>query len=169
MKPRKGFSLIELLTAIAVGSALMAVVVGMLHLVLRAEQTCRQRRNDHAMVANLTTQFRRDVHAAQRFSSNPWQFEMAPDHLVRYRREPDVLIRSETVAGQLRSHEQYPLPASIRVAISAEGERPRMITLQIAPEPGKSTEPACKEVKIDASLGMDHRFATAVAGGGKSP
>jgi len=169
MKPRHGYSLIEVLVVVTVGSAVMAVAVGVLHLVLSAEQACRERLNHCRMVANLSEQFRQDGHAAVRFSTAPWTLDLGPDHMVQYRRETGLLVRTETLAGRLQKHEQYPIPAGVRVSVGAEGESRQIVTLAIEPEPDRPLEAGCKEIKVAAALGMSRRFDGTASAGGKSP
>ncbi len=121
------------------------------------------------MIANLTDQFRGDAHAAQEFSGEPWKFEMGAGRVVEYRHEPESLVRTETVGGQLRKQEQYPLPAGAGVRMSIESQRPRMVAMEITPATAEPLDPEWKRVWVEACLGADGRFARAGGQGGKTP
>ena len=83
---RRGVSLIEILVLMTIGSTLMGIAVGSLHLLLKMDRNTRQRRQLQASEARLADQFRRDVHAALRMKpgeapeqSRPiWQLGSGP-------------------------------------------------------------------------------------------
>ena len=63
---RRGFTLIEMLVVMTVGSVIVGIGVGMLHVLLRTEQTGRDRVHQAGVLARLAEQFRSDVGAAVR-------------------------------------------------------------------------------------------------------
>lgn len=166
MPRRRAFTLIELVTAITILSALMALAMGLLHLVFRVEERCREAENRQRMLGSLAQQFREDVHAAGAWTPEPaqarWQFVLGPEHEVVYRRESERLLRLETVAGRLRRQESYAVPAEVRLECLADAApdsaSPRLLTLRLASEPGAASEPIWKECRIEACLGLDHRL-----------
>lgn len=175
---RPGHTLIELLVAFSLTSAILALTVGVLHLILRAEETCQDRLNGRRMISNLASQFQDDAHRASRLvttqSRSPnadsfmpqWQFELGPDHRVSYQRQPQFLVRSEMVAGRLQRQDQYPIPDSIQSSIGAEDGLPPVVVLTLAPASGDSAAPPWKEIRITASLGLDRRFGAVITAGG---
>jgi prepilin-type N-terminal cleavage/methylation domain-containing protein len=63
---RRGFTLVELLTAATVGSALMGIAVGLLYALMRADAGVHEQSAHRLAAARLADQFRRDAHAARR-------------------------------------------------------------------------------------------------------
>ena len=74
----RGFSLIEMLVVITVGSVVVGIGVGTLHVLHRTEQTGRDRAAQARIVDRLAQQFRSDVAAAVRQTpaaqQGEWQF-----------------------------------------------------------------------------------------------
>ena len=171
MKRRKGFSLVEVLVAITVGSVLLAVAVGLLYSLIEVDRTSREHLRLRIAAARLADQFRRDVHAAVRLIAPPaeaeagaeapaaWQLELPPDRAVEYRLEEDSLLRTEQASGEVVKREWFRLPphavASIRISA---GQSPSIVSLRITPDVKPPEAPAWRPVRIDAALATDHRF-----------
>jgi len=64
VRRRLGFSLIEMVTVIAVTSVLMAIAVGLLHTLFQFQQGGHERFRQRVTLDRLAQQFREDVHAA---------------------------------------------------------------------------------------------------------
>ncbi len=94
---------------------------------------------------------------------NQWQFALAGDRAVTYRVLPGEVERSEQVAGKPTRQESYALPAESAAEIVIRTEpAPTVATLIITlPGPASATG---REIRIDAVLGKDHRFATSPNG-----
>jgi hypothetical protein len=167
---RRGVSLIEILVLMTIGSTLMGIAVGSLHLLLKMDRNTRQRRQLQASEARLADQFRRDVHAALRMKpgeapeqSRPiWQLELGADKRIQYQSEPGGLARLEILQGKTTRKEWYPLMESskVRCDMTSDGPVP-IVSLGIASseEPGSLFPP--QALRIDARLGTNHRFAPA--------
>ncbi len=166
---RRGFTLVEMLAALTVGSVLLGIAVSILALLMRIERIGRDQVHQDAVTARLAQQFRDDVHAAARLApaeagkQGVWRLVLTPDHTVTYRALPELVERDETVAGKPVRHESYTLPAgwSARLIAPAEG-RPPLASLSAASleTPG----PKDRDVRIDAVVGKDHRFTTSPPG-----
>jgi prepilin-type N-terminal cleavage/methylation domain-containing protein len=166
--PRRGYLLIEMLVALTVGAVILGIGVGMLHMLLRTEQTGRNRVPQARIVARLAEQFRSDVAAATNQTSGPqkteWRFEMAGDRVVTYRASPGEVERDERIAGKLVRHESYVLPSGCSAAIAVQRKAtPAVVSLVIADNsPPQATG---HELHIIAVLGKDHRFMSSPIGG----
>jgi len=172
MKRRKGFSLVEVMVAMAVGSVLMAIVVGLLYTLMETDRTSREHLRLRIAAARLADQFRRDVHAGVRLSGQgavaedgaeapaAWELELPPDRVVEYRLEEDSLLRTERAGGEVVRREWFKLPPHAVVSIRLSGEQGQPIaTLRIAPDVKLPEAPAWRPVRIDAAFATDHRFA----------
>jgi hypothetical protein len=157
-----------MLVVLTVGSVLVGISVGMLHLLLRTEQTGRDRVPQARAVARLAEQFRSDVAAVVRLTFVPrpgeWQFVLTGDRLVTYRALRGEVRRQERAAGKLVRHESYVLPSGLSAAITVGSEAtPPTASLVIG---GPGTPPAAGRVlRVTAVLGKDHRFENTPAGG----
>jgi type II secretory pathway pseudopilin PulG len=168
MKRRDGHTLIELIAIIGVVSAIVGVAVTSLHMILEAEGASRERLQTRAAMTQLARQFRSDAHAAvslaaveeENASNAPsWQLELGPEHTVRYRLEDERLLRTETVSGNVRNRETFVLPEGSTASITLlPSEESKMVAIHVSPGPQAGA--GSKAVRIEAWLGMDHRFST---------
>lgn len=160
--PQSGFTLVEMLAAIAVGSAMLGVAVGVLHLLLRLERDGRQELRYRNTVARLSRQFRDDAHAAVDFQRAPpeaWQLTLPDDRVVRYECSAEELTRTELSGERPISREAYALGPAASVSIESIGdEAASLVRLKIVPDDAPDAEPGVSETQIDAVLGRDHRF-----------
>jgi prepilin-type N-terminal cleavage/methylation domain-containing protein len=164
---RRGYTLVEMVAVLTVGSVILGIGVGMLHLLLRTERTGRQRVPQSRVVARLAQQFRSDVNAAERqmSSSKPaeWQFALSDHRLVVYRMVPGGVEWSERQDGKLLRQESYLLPRGWSAAITGPGRAtPALLSLVITDKadpyaPGR-------ELLVTAVLGKDQRFTKPPAG-----
>ena len=87
---RRGFTLIEMLAAMTVGSVMLGIGVGILHVLLRAEETGRDRVHQTQVLTRLADSSAatwRGI-AADACPGQPaeqWQFALADDRTVTYR------------------------------------------------------------------------------------
>ncbi len=169
---RRGYSLIEMLVVITVGSVIMGVGAGVLPVLMHAEQTGRDRAAEARILARLAEQFRSNVAAAVRQTTGAGQgerrFVMAGDRLTTYRVLPGEVRRNERVAGKPVRHESYVLPSGWSAAITVQGEpAPAVMRLVVADDvfAGNGAPPAAgREIRVAAALGKDHRFTKSPVG-----
>jgi prepilin-type N-terminal cleavage/methylation domain-containing protein len=168
--PRRAVTLIEMLVVIAVSTVLMGVAIGLLPLLRQAENSGRDHIDRTAAASRLADQFRRDIHAALRpvanegGPKNQWHFALGADRTVAYRVLPGEVERVEQLAGKPVRRESYTLPPDCTVKIVLPGgAAPAMATLSVASS-GPSSQAGC-EMRVEALLGMDHRFVKPSEGG----
>ena len=167
---RRGFTLIEMLAAITVGSVMLGIGVGILHLLLRAEGTGRERVHKTQVLTHLAEQFRNDMGAAvkqtlaQSDRPKQWQFALADNRTVTYRALPGEVRRDERTADKLVRQESYTLPEGYAAAIKVfeYQAKPAEVNLVIARDPTPLA--AGREMRIIAQLGKDHRFTKSPVG-----
>ena len=166
--PRRGYTLIEVLVVVTVSTVLLGVAAGVLCLLLRAERGGREHVYRASVVARLSDQFRRDVHAAlhtipaDAAEKGQWSFAMPDDHVVAYRVVPGEIERRERLGEKLVRRESYALAAdsSAEIVVHA-GPAPSMASLVIRlPTPAADE----REIHVDAVVGRDHRFAKSPQG-----
>ena len=172
MNRRKGFSLVEVLVAVTVGSVLLAVAVGLLYALIEMDRTSREHLRLRIAAARLGDQFRRDVHAAVRLTgpqegaagngaeaTAAWELDLPPDRAVEYRLEEASLLRTERAGGEVVRREWFRLPPHAVASIERSGEQGHpIVSLRITPDLKSPEAPAWRPVRIDAALATDHRF-----------
>ena len=158
---RRAFTLMEMLVVLTVGSVMLGISVGMLHLLLRSERTGRDRVHRAAVSARLAEQFRADAAAAARHvpieapSPTLCQFVLPGDRTVTYWELPEEVRREERIADKPVRQESYTLPDGCSVAVTVNGD-PTLVSLVVT---HKNTPPAAgRAMRVMALLGKDHRF-----------
>jgi prepilin-type N-terminal cleavage/methylation domain-containing protein len=165
---RRGYSLIEMIVVLTVGAVVVGIGAGMLHLLLRTEQTGRGRVLQARVLARLAEQFRGDVGAAVRQTpgarEGEWRFVLMGDRLVTYRALPGEVQWDESMAGKRVRQESYVLPGGSSAAITVQSKAmPVMASLVIADHGTPAA--TSREMRITAVLGKDHRFTKSPVGG----
>ena len=165
---RRGYSLIEMIAVMTVGTVVVGISVGMLHALLRTEQTGRDRVPQARILARLAEQFRSDVGAAVRQTPNAregeWQFALTGDRVVTYRALPGKIQWDERTAGKVVRQESYILPAGCSAAITVQSEATPAVASLVVTENG-SPQAVGREMRVIAVLGKDHRFTKSPVGG----
>lgn len=168
---RRGYSLIEMLVAMFVFTALLGICMALVELLLKLDDRGQAHAEALATTARLARTFRADVHAALR-AETPDGATAPIDRLtlagpdgrtVDYRIVKGALIRTEREAGVFRQNDRFPLPTRAgRIAVESEGDRTMVAILfdhRSARNRGES-----RELRVAAALGTDHRFADADEG-----
>lgn len=177
MRKQDGYSLVELVTALAVGSVLVAVAVGLLHALFRVQRDGLQQACQALVLDRLAGQFRQDIHAATRAAAvgpaaraagkplDPWELQMPGDRRVQYRTEQGGLVRLERQAGRLLSQERFQLPEGTKAEISLPqqpGAGLARLRIARADAPWAGRGPPL--LVAEAVLGLDYRFGPAAEG-----
>jgi prepilin-type N-terminal cleavage/methylation domain-containing protein len=158
---RRGWTLIEVVAAIAVGSVIMGLGIALLHLLLRLDRETREDLRARAALARLAEQFRDDAHGAVGPASTPphpgpWRFPLRGDRVAEYVQEADGLTRVERAGNEDQRRESYRLPAGTAVSVEVEESKSgRMAVLRIVPGDKEPREPAAYSVRIEAALGLE--------------
>ncbi len=164
MNRRRGFSLIEVLTALTVWSTILGLCVGMLATLFRAQGAVRDRLHHQATLTRLEEQFRADAYAAQSVTLDPtasgWMVHSTLQRPVTYHAEPGGLVREEQVGEGPPRQERFVLPPGMVASIHVDSENsPAIVSLRISPLDRSSSSMPGRTVRIDAALAADHRFA----------
>jgi prepilin-type N-terminal cleavage/methylation domain-containing protein len=166
---RRAFTLIETLVVMTVGSVVLAIAIGMLHLLLRAENTGRDRVSHATVSARLAEQFRNDAAEALRTIPTPdhaasqCQFALPDGREVAYRVLPNEVQRDERAAGKTVRQESYMLPED-RVAVFGMESSAKPVRASLVITGDGTRLPAGRELRIVAVVGKDHRFTKSDGG-----
>lgn len=165
MNGRRGYTLIEMVAVLSVGTVVMGVAVGLMLMLLRVERDSRMEVAERAAVNRLADQFRRDVRAADGLTpegedaSLAWQLSLEAGRVVEYRSEPGALLRAERADEKVLGRESYRLPALATVSINLVGEEaPGIVRLRITPGGDRPPSSIGQGLAIDAALARDRRF-----------
>lgn len=168
MSRRRGFTLIEVVTAGVIGAALMGIAVGLLYALMRAEGGSRQHVRLHTAMAQLAEQFRRDVHAAEKLETTAagWQLTIDSETHIEYRSEGGRLMRSKIAGGKTQEQDQFVLTPDTRFQISPATASPQpaaagpgsIVTLRLVPPDVPTGDRAFLPAEFQALLGYDRRW-----------
>lgn len=131
-KPRRGFTLTELCTAMLAGSTLMMLSVGMVHHAMNWSSISRQRISDDKSFDRLQRQFRRDAHLAQHVTVDDQSgvsLSMSDQHVVTYKVADGAVERKEN-DGSDDLRESYPLSDPLVVSWEQRDD-PNQIVLSV--------------------------------------
>jgi len=166
MNSRRGYTIIEVLTAWTLGTVLLGVAVALLTLMIRTRSTWQRQVADNVATLRLVDQFRRDVHQASDFQpierekGNPpgqgWRLSLPQDRVVEYRRGAARLERAERVSGKIGVRESFPLAVESRVAMGLERSAGApIVRLEIEPGPPSAGQMTRRPIVVEALLGSE--------------
>ncbi len=176
MTNRRGFTLIEVLVAIAVTAVLLGVAVGLLHAVFYGQQAAHERLRERMTMDRLARQFREDVHAAAGLADAEvaaldqrklpgWRLQPAGGPTIEYWVAGGALVRAEREGGKTTAHDEFALPAGAKVEIRLDAAgKPALARLRIAPGDEASAGVAPPVLVVEGVLGWDRRFVAAPGG-----
>lgn len=160
---RRAFTLIEMLVAISIGAVLMSIAISLLMALSGAEQGGRTNVEHNKAIERLTAQFRRDVHAAEDVvidgaSPKEWKIKLTRDEVAQYAVKGNALSREERMGAKVIRRESYKLPKESTAAIVIDRTaNPPVASLTLVPNDASAKSDG--EIRIDAALGRDRRFA----------
>lgn len=178
-RTRQGWSLIEIVAAITVGSVIFGLALVLAHGFLRMDTSLRMERQTWASLARLAEQFRDDAHAAHAVAApapNPagakpvdsraeypgatWTLRLADDHRAEYTVAGEEVTRIEHAGGKVVSRERYVLPPGTIAKLEPPAAGSRRVALRIVPQEIAGRQPAAQALRIEALVGFDYRFAS---------
>lgn len=172
MRDRRGKSLIELMVVIATLNVMLLVCVTLMHKMLRSQAGGARSLAESVSLARLANDFRQDVHAAIRAegaaadAGEPAHCTLnLPDgHVVVYAGLPQALSRTESQDDKVQRRETYALAdGEPRFETSPESQLVTLVhrwdTRTAVEKSGNQA--ALRELRIEAALGHDRRFAVA--------
>ena len=161
MTRNRGFSLVELLVVLSVGSVLLVLGMRSIHRAMDIASRARVLDREEKAATRLSRQFRTDIHQAEAFSilgddgeQAVLQIETSAGAVVRYQKQNDTLQREESKLEQ-KSFEGYVLPDESIVLYSAN-KNPERVVLKIESETGLVPVPRRLFLHVEAAIGLHH-------------
>lgn len=166
---RCGYTLLEMLTVIAMTGALLTVAARCFHLVVLQAGISRGLSDNDRHWQRLAESYRRDVHAANRAETNAEGSELKlffeSNRIVRYAAHAEGVERTETVP------ERKTLPLSYRLrdgkphfSVNSEKTRALLVYSWFPPEAREARDagqaPPSHELRLEANIGSGLRFSS---------
>ena len=129
MNHRPGHTLIELCVTMSIGSAVMAVAVGLVHQSLSLASAARQRAAAHRVIDRLSRDLRSDVHLAKDVTANsPQQIELSWEDgsVIQYRIVDHLVRRLQLDNGAMIRRDEYALGESVLATFRPLSQPPRV-------------------------------------------
>jgi type II secretory pathway component PulJ len=165
-RPRRGYTLVEMLLVISGVAVLFGITVGMIHMLLRLDRGSRERLGEKTTISRLARDVRRDAHAAASARPIAGQrgvaLEIDERRRVEYIDDGGRLIRRETRGDDTPLREVYRLPSRGRaaIALSTHDDR-RWLTITLEPRPNLKDVAPVRPVVVEAWVGKHRRLARA--------
>ncbi|HEV3415701.1 MAG TPA: hypothetical protein VG056_02775 [Pirellulales bacterium] len=162
-------TLIELIMASTVASAIFGIAVQLLSVTLHSTESGRDRVVSTAAMSRLAEQFRADVHAAAIVSVDHadgshahWTVKFADDLRVEYEADENVLKRTEYRGEKVQARDAFALPQDADPRLELHPEKsPTQASLLLRRNADPAVEATGYVLRIEARLGRDLRFAEA--------
>jgi prepilin-type N-terminal cleavage/methylation domain-containing protein len=163
---RRGYSLIEMLAAIAVLTVVLGASTALIDRLLKLDRSARAHRDDWATAGRLARAFRGDAHAAAFALTPPGAERSAAElrlrgpsgHDVVYEFDQGTITRLELVEGLPARGETFRLPGRLgHFELRHEGSR-GLVALDLAWPTGRPELGVARSFRVVAALGLDHRF-----------
>jgi prepilin-type N-terminal cleavage/methylation domain-containing protein len=163
MTRRRGVTLVELLVVITVGTLMLGMCVGTIHLVLRLDRGGRAQVSDRMARARLAQYFRADVRAALRTEPATGRVQkltlfLPEERVVEYRIEPRRVLRVRTEAGTLKNQDAFPLPRKCEAHFELEDRAGKTFAGLVVLNQERAALAALGEFRVEGVVGKDHRF-----------
>jgi prepilin-type N-terminal cleavage/methylation domain-containing protein len=110
MYQRKGFTLVELLTTMTMGSSIMLLAIGLVHQSMTMSKLAKVRWEHDQSLARLAQQFRSDVHAAAEvtsISAESLSLKLPDNSAITYKFEADTLRWQKTSPSTDVAHDTF--------------------------------------------------------------
>jgi prepilin-type N-terminal cleavage/methylation domain-containing protein len=143
MKRRRGFTLIEMLVAITVGTTLAGIAVFLLYALMKSHNTGREHLEYCRTVNRLAEQFRDDVHSMRKTSPDATETlcdllpNTADDTRVRYQCLEGRIDRSELQGEKIVRRESYMLPQDLESSIKTQAQQGATVVVIVISPKGK--------------------------------
>lgn len=166
---RRGFTLVEALVSITIGSMLFAGAVELLRSAMHVDSTSTSAAQESQSLDRLVEQFRNDVWQATAVRSAPPQLctiSLSDNRRVEYARDGAMLLRTVYERDKPTSRDAFAVGDDTTVQIDLQpAKEPTEAVLVLEQTDGAAAtshdaKPAAGEtVRMTVPIGWDHRFA----------
>ena len=164
---RRGFGLIELMTAMFVFSVAIALFVAFLEVVLKISNGGSDHLDRLVVTSRLARALRADVHAAHSAeltgpvsgaAATRLRLALGQNVWVEYAAERDQVRRERIEGSVAKQQEQYPLERSAGAWSIEQVSGSILVGLRLDRRLSPRRSSAPRPIRIEAVLGRDHRF-----------
>jgi type II secretory pathway pseudopilin PulG len=159
-RPRRGYTLIEMVIVIGAAMLIMGLVGSLLGALFKVERGSRAAVNDATTVSRLARQFREDVHASESLKTTTPKPSGIGLELIgidgattAYLVDGGRLIREASREGKVRAREAYAIERLGPLTFGVEGKRAWLILARHVEEGAGVSRP---EVRVEATVGKNH-------------
>ncbi len=162
MKKRAAYSLVEMMTVIALTSVIASIAAVCLHGLYSVELATREDSERRSSMVRLSVQFRSDAHRASEALVDPGGgktpaivFTGPPDRSIEYRAESDKIRRIVRQSQQIVHQDAFRLPGVREVHMEANTVTPTQAVIAITREtPAGGKRPDGLQERIAATVGL---------------
>jgi type II secretory pathway pseudopilin PulG len=166
VRRRRGWTLLEAIAALTVGSTIFGIAVQLLALTMHAAEGARDRATSAGATARLAERFRADVHAAREIvvpqskdNMTRWTVKLSADERIEYELRDGSLQWTKYVGDAVRARDALALPQDTAPRLELEPkDNPVMASLLLKRGAEAGDDSAEHTVRIDARIGRDRRF-----------
>jgi type II secretory pathway pseudopilin PulG len=166
VRRRHGWTLLEAIAALTVGSTVFGIAVQLLALTMHAAEGARDQATSAGATTRLAERFRADVHASQEIvvpqskdNVARWTVKLSANERIEYELHDGSLQWTKYVGGAVQARDAFALPQDTSPRLELEPkEKPVIASLLLKRGAESGDESAEHTVRIDARIGRDHRF-----------
>ncbi|MDZ4659200.1 MAG: prepilin-type N-terminal cleavage/methylation domain-containing protein [Bythopirellula sp.] len=156
MTKQRGFTLVEMLAVIAVGSVLLVLATSVVQRAMKLNSQWRTHADVTRALTRLSHDLRRDAHEANgvTVTQEPGeiQFSLPDGQTVRYTIADDEIVRVLEIPGQQSQREYYKKPVEYQATMTSLSS-PERIDLQITRDLKTSGVPPRTVMHVEAQVG----------------
>lgn len=156
MKSLRGFTLVEMVAAISVGSVLLVLATGVVQRAMKLDSQWHAHADATRALTRLSRDLRRDAHEANSVtvSQEPleMQFSLPNGQTVRYTVAATEIVRESLTAGAEPQREYYKKPSDYHAAITTLSS-PERIDVQVTRDVKLVGEPPRVVMHVEAQVG----------------
>lgn len=167
---QNGFTLVELLVSLTLGSVLLTLGLSLVHRTMRVDSAAKANAEVERVAGRLSQALRYDVHRASELqlpdNSAPdrsnqqasLKLTLQSGQVITYQRTELGLLREEQLDPQRTRHEQFPLPDDHIASFSELDEPPRLVftieCLTHSPDTPPLEAPRQLKLRVEAVVGL---------------
>ncbi len=156
MTKQRGFTLVEMLAVIAVGSVLLVLATSVVQRAMKLDSQWRSHANITRALTRLSHDLRRDAHEALSVTltqePSEIQFSLPEGQTVRYTIAEDEIVRVLETPGEQAQREYYKKPTDYHAAVATLSS-PERIDVQITLDVKLVGEPPRTVMHVEAQVG----------------